>query len=116
MTDKRSLEDYMTTMSIPKKVLKENTHLSKDYFQGLQDKIVNETILSLVKSMKKEYPEYPDEILTAFVKQFIDLELIPENNIRTRETSLKCIPTWKDVNMIDFNSEEHKLLDNYFMG
>ena len=108
-----SLQAYKIEMSIPKIRLKE-TLFSRQDFDDLLEKIINNATTQLVKDMKKEYPEYPDEILTAFVKQFIDLEITNDCNFRTQERFLKVTPTWKDVDMIDFESEEQKLLDDYF--
>lgn len=106
-----SLQAYK--MPIPKIRLKE-TLFSRQDFDDLLEKIINNAIIQLVEDMKKEYPGVPDEILTAFVKQFIDLEITTDCNFRTQERFLKVTPTWKDVDMIDFESEEQKLLDDYF--
>ena len=115
MTDKPlSLKDYTTTMNIPKINLKQTIEYSKDNFQNLMDKIINKVTQTLVTDMKKEYSEFPDEVLTAFVKQYIDLEITKDENFRTEEICLTIIPTWKDVNIIDFDSEEQKLLNEYF--
>ena len=110
------LQDYKIELETPTEILKGELDPSKDNFEDLLKKIINKATLQLVNAMKKEYPEYPDEILAAFVTQFLDIEITNDYDFRTREPSFIIIPTWKDVNMIDFNSEEQKLLDNYFMG
>ena len=105
------LDDFLTGLNIPKWELKKY-----DIRMGTEEivkDIQNQAIDNLVIALREVEPDVPDEILRAFVITFMGYEINVDHDLRTNSSQITCKPCWKDSSMIDWNSEEAKLLDEY---
>ena len=81
------------------------------------DKIIKEltekSIVGLMNQIKVEYPNMPEDVIRAFIKTYFLFELENEYDVESQKYSITVTPVWKDVNMVDTDSEDFKLLEKY---
>ena len=72
-----------------------------------------EVNLKLREHFKKLEPNIPDKVIQAFINMFISFKIDNEYDIKTQYYTLTITPFWRDVDMIDYDSENAKILDEY---
>lgn len=84
------------------------------------DKIIKEltekSIVGLMNQIKEEYPDMSEDVIRAFIKTYFLFELDTEYDIKSHKYSVIVTPVWKDVNMIDTDSKDFKLLREYALN
>ena len=117
----KKVKGFESILNVDKLTLK--THLDThnslhdgiDYDKILKD-LTKKSIISLMNQIKEEYPDMPYEVIEAFVKTYFLFELDSEYDIKTQNYTIKVTPVWKDVNLVDTQSEEFKLLSEYALS
>lgn len=106
------LDGFLTQLNIPKWKMKDYAGSRTDPEKIMED-IHNQVLDNIVKALKDVEPDVPDDVLRAFANMYMGYELVFDDDIKTLERRITCKPFWKDTSMIDFDSKEAKLLDDY---
>ena len=110
MTENKKL--VATRLDVPKINLQENIDVDPT---EITQKIYDEALNNLVKSLREMDAEASDEVLRAFAITYFNLEFTNEYDVRSRTYKVMCTPVWKDINEVNTNSKEFKLLHDYAM-
>ena len=93
-------KEFKTTLNIKKSTLKNiiGVDLSEQYDKMLKN--INDNIYnSIFKQLKESEPDTPDEYIHEFIKNFVEVELSTEYDVRTREYNLIATPliNWNKI-------------------
>ena len=110
MTENKKL--VATRLDVPKINLQEKLDVDPT---EITQKIYDEALDNLVKSLREMDAKASDEVLRAFAITYFNLEFTNEYDVRSRTYKLMCTPVWKDINEVNTNSKEFKLLHDYTM-
>lgn len=108
-----TLADFRTELDTPKSLLKNEIGNLKLKSAIVEQDLLKKTFNSVVRTISESEPDTPLDIVKAFVSVYIEFIISKEYNVRTMSYELVCTPVWKDVYMIDWGSEEFKIISEY---
>ena len=112
------LKGVETTLEISKLRLKKELpkFSSKLAMEELTNQLYDNAVENLAKQIKENEPDTPMEVCIAFAKTYFDFEFENTYDIRTQSYKLTATPIWKDINQVDTESEDYKLIGDYALS
>ena len=106
--------EFKTSLNVKQSTFKNYIDSFSDVdYDNIIKELTEKSIKGLMNQILEEYPDTPVDVVQAFVKTFFLFELTTEYDIESRSYNVIITPVWKDSNMVNWESEEWKLLCEY---
>lgn len=106
--------DFLVKLDMDDFLMKENCDSPEEQVKQLEKKLLKKAEDGMFEYFKLESPGIPDDVIRAFIRMYVGFEMTVTREIRNRETIVKVTPCWRPIDLIDFDSDDGKLLDGYF--
>ena len=101
----------ISELTVFDEVIKNKIDSPKEQFELLEKEILEKAEQSLLEYFKLKETNIPDEVIIAFIRMFIDFELVMDRDVSRCCNILRVNCSWKPVDMIDFDCEEANVIN-----
>jgi hypothetical protein len=108
-------EFYLSELVFSDAMIKSKCDTPRETYKQLENELLRQAEDSLLEYFKLESPGVPDDVIRAFIRGYVGFEMNMTRDIKTRENVVRVTPTWRPVKLIDFDSEDVKIVSDFFL-